>query len=91
MPSIDETLLCDLHDSGKQLIVAEQNNGYIWQNLLKVLWRRGKTVNPDRIRAINTLDSEGRAQFIHSGTYEELVSAFELSGELIARRILKIL
>ena len=91
MPSIDETLLCDLHDSGKQLIVAEQNNGYIWQNLLKVLWRRGKTVNPDRIRAINTLDREGRAQFIHSGTYEELVSAFELSDELIARRILKIL
>jgi transketolase len=91
MPSIDETLLCDLHDSGKQLIVAEQNNGYVWQNLLKVLWRRGKTVNPERIRAINTLDSEGRAQFIHSGTYEELVSAFELSGELIARRILKIL
>ena len=91
MPSIDETLLCDLHDSGKPLIVAEQNNGYIWQNLLKVLWRRGNTVNPDRIRAINTLDSEGRAQFIHSGTYEELLSAFELSGELIARRILKIL
>ena len=91
MPSIDETLLCHLYDSGKPLIVAEQNNGYIWQNLLKVLWRRGKTVNPDRIRAINTLDSEGRAQFIHSGTYEELVSAFELSGELIARRILKIL
>jgi transketolase C-terminal domain/subunit len=90
MPSIDETLLCDLHDSGKQLIVAEQNNGYIWQNLLKVLWRRGTAVNPDRICATNTLDSKGHAQFIHSGTYEELVHAFELSGELIARRILKI-
>ncbi len=90
LPSIDETLLCDLYDRGKPLIIAEQNNGYIWQNLLKALYRRGTPVNPDRIVAVNTLDSKGRAQFIHSGTYEELVQAFELSGELLARRILRI-
>ena len=91
MPSIDDRLLCDLYDSGKPMLVAEQNNGYIWQNLLKVLWRRGKIVNPDRIFTVNALDRTGRAQFIHSGTYEELVQAFELSGELLAKRILKTL
>jgi transketolase len=91
MPSIDETLLCELYDRGKPIIIAEQNNGYIWQNLLKVLWRRRKAANPDRIFAVNTLDRNGRAQFIHSGTYEELVQAFELSGELLSKRILRII
>ncbi len=90
MPSIDEDLLCELYDTGKPLLIAEQNNGYIWQNLLKVLYRRGKTVYPDRIIAVNTLDRASRPQFIHSGTYEELVEAFNLSGELLAKRILKI-
>jgi transketolase len=91
MPSIDERLLCDLYDSGTPIIVAEQNNGYIWQNLLKVLFRHRRAVNPDRIFAVNTLDRTGRPQFIHSGTYEELVQAFELSGKLLAKRILKII
>ncbi|HXA50303.1 MAG TPA: hypothetical protein VNV86_08375, partial [Candidatus Acidoferrum sp.] len=40
MPSIDEQLLLQLYDSGKPVLIAEQNNGYIWQNLLKVLYRR---------------------------------------------------
>ena len=37
MPSIDEALMLELYDSGKLLLIAEQNNGYIWQNFLKVL------------------------------------------------------
>jgi transketolase C-terminal domain/subunit len=39
MPSIDEGLLLQLYDSGKLLVFAEQNNGYIWQNFLKLLYR----------------------------------------------------
>jgi transketolase len=91
MPSIDAGLLGELYEWGKPLIVAEQNNGYIWENLLKVFYRRGMAMDPRRIIAINTLDRDGRAQFIHSGTYEELVSAFGLSGELLARRILELI
>ena len=33
MPSIDEDLLISLYESGKLLCLAEQNNGYILQNL----------------------------------------------------------
>lgn len=87
MPSIDAGLLVQLYDQGRPLIVAEQNNGYIWQNLLKVLYRAGKCTDPARIIPINSLDRDGRAQFIHSGTYEELVAAFGLSGEALAKRI----
>jgi transketolase len=85
MPSIDEELLLRLRASGKPLFIAEQNNGYIWQNLLKVLYRHGRT--PDKIVAINTLTAEGKPQFIHSGTYEELLPAFGLAPSQLAEAI----
>jgi transketolase len=85
LPSIDDTLLLQLYDSRKLLIFAEQNNGYIWQNFLKVMYRHRKaSADLARVATINTLDSEGRPQFIHSGTYEELTEAFGLTGAQIA-------
>jgi transketolase len=90
LPSIDEGLLLQLYDSGKLLIFAEQNNGYIWQNFLKVLYRhRQASADLARVATINTLDSQGRARFIHSGTYEELVEAFGLTAAQIAESIEK--
>ena len=88
MPSIDDRLLMQLYDSGKPLIFAEQNNGYIWQNFLKVVYRHQTApVNLKRVATINTLDAQGRARFIHSGTYEELVDAFGVSATQIAEFI----
>ncbi len=87
MPSIDEGLLLRLYDSGKLLCFAEQNNGYIWQNFLKILYRRGISCEWDRVMTVNTLDANGRPQFIHSGTYEELIGAFGLSPSQLARTI----
>jgi transketolase len=104
MPSIDEDLLLELCGTGKVMCVAEQNNGYILQNLLKVLYlgsdprtsRGGSGSDPRTVRggqtpnifAINTLDANGRPQFIHSGTYEELVEAFRLTRAHIAAAVL---
>jgi transketolase len=90
MPSIDEKLLLELYTSGQLLILAEQNNGYIWQNLLKVLYRHRGKVKADgweRIVTLNTLKTDGQPQFIHSGTYEELIAAFHLSPDAIAHTI----
>jgi hypothetical protein len=86
MPSIDEDLLIRLYESGRIVCLAEQNNGYILQNLLRILFRRRKySAGIERLLTINTLDSEGKPRFIHSGTYEELTDAFNLSAEKIAR------
>ena len=90
MPSIDEKLLMDLCASGKVVCLAEQNNGYILQNLLKVHYRSGATgqaAGLGRVIAINTLDRDGRARFIHSGTYEELIDAFALTPSRIAAEV----
>jgi transketolase len=89
MPSIDEDLLMRLCESGKVVCLAEQNNGYILQNLLKVRHRRGHDPVPgSRVVSINTLDPAGRAQFIHSGTYEELIEAFGLTAPHIAAAVM---
>jgi transketolase C-terminal domain/subunit len=90
MPSTDEDLLMGLYGSGKLICFAEQNNGYILQSFLKVLYRRRGTLPAgklDRVISVNTLDAEGHAQFIHSGTYEELIEAFRLTPSHLANVI----
>ena len=90
MPSIDEEMLLDLVNSGKLLVFAEQNNGYIWENSLKVVYanrNRARLENLNKIVTINTLDTNGRPQFIHSATYEELIEAFGLTPAAIARTV----
>jgi transketolase len=91
MPSIDEDLLLRLCASGNLVCFAEQNNGYILHNLLKVLYRRAAAGSQStaNVLAINTLDRDGRPQYIHSGTYEELTRAFGLSSNQIADAVMR--
>jgi transketolase C-terminal domain/subunit len=87
MPSIDDEMLLRLNDSGKLLCFAEQNNGYLWQSFLKVLYRHSRSCLWDRVMTVNTLDPNGRPQFIHSGTYEELLHAFSLTPPQLVQAI----
>jgi transketolase len=91
MPSIDEALLVGLCRSGELICLAEQNNGYILHNLLRVVYRQCPDVATSalqRILAINALDGAGRPRFIHSGTYEELIAAFRLEPMQIANAVI---
>ncbi|MBT9330811.1 transketolase C-terminal domain-containing protein [Paracidobacterium acidisoli] len=90
MPSVDEELLLELYASGQLLVFAEQNNGYLWQNFLKVLYRnrdRAGLKSLKNVLTINTLNANGRPQFIHSATYDELVAEFGLTPGAIADAI----
>jgi transketolase C-terminal domain/subunit len=91
MPSVDDELLMNLYRSGLPMIFAEQNNGYLWQNFLKVLYRhRGDDVKGlSQISTINSLDAEGNKQFIHSATYEELIEVFGLTPGAISSAVQK--
>jgi transketolase len=80
----------ELAQSGKPLIFAEQNNGYLLQNFLKVLYRHRVPVEGNilnRVVSISTLDGDGKPQFIHSATYEQLTDAFALTPQAIARTV----
>jgi transketolase C-terminal domain/subunit len=87
MPSIDADMLLGLCRSGKLVCLAEQNNGYIFQNLVKTAFLHGFSSALGNVMTINTLTRDGRPQFIHSGTYEELVRAFGLASFQLADAI----
>jgi transketolase len=87
MPSIDEGLLLELYDSGKRLCFAEQNNGYIWRNFHKILFQRRNPIATDRLMAVNTLGPDTKPQFIHSGSYPQLLAAFGLAPQQLSETI----
>ncbi len=91
MPSIDEQLLLDLYNSEKMIVIAEQNNGYIWSEYRKVLFKTNKTIDTTRLVPINTLDQDGKPQFIHSATYSQLLHQFGLAPEQLAETMMKCL
>jgi transketolase len=84
MPSIDEQLLLDLYHSGKHLVIAEQNNGYIWAEFQKRLFASNTAIDPARLTPLNTLAHDGKPQFIHSATYAQLLHRFGLAPEQLA-------
>jgi len=89
MPSIDKELLLDLYGSGKLIVVAEQNNGYIWSECRKLLFRTQETIDTSQLIPINTLDENGRPRFIHSATYPQLLEQFGLSPDQLAKAMRK--
>jgi transketolase len=87
MPSPEAPALVELYESGLPLVIAEQNNGFIWHRLLKALGSRRQDFDPARIYTINALDDDGNAQFIHSGTYAELTGHFGLTAAKLAASV----
>ena len=87
MPSVDETLMSELYESGKKIYIAEQNNGYLFDAFRKVLWQRKRSVEPWRVVGINALNPEGQPQFIHSATYQQLMEEFSLTAAQLVARI----
>jgi transketolase C-terminal domain/subunit len=87
MPSLDEELVAELYEGEAKVIVAEQNNGLLWQGCQRALWQRLASVDPGRIAAVNCLDEAGHPRFIHSATYKQLLEAYGLSPQKLAARV----
>jgi transketolase len=90
MPSSDESMWLELLRAKRLLVIAEQNDGYLLDQLLKVVYRhRAETGEPAlaRVMSVNTLGPHGRPWFIHSATYEELVEAYALAPAPLANAI----
>lgn len=87
MPSVDPLMLTELADSGKLLVFAEQNNGYLYNAFKTAVFDHKKAVDPSRVAAVNTLGKNGEKTFIHSGTYGQLAEMFGLSGNMLAEYV----
>lgn len=90
MPSIDDEAILDLYRSNRPVFVAEQNNGYIWSNLRKVLFAKLDSIDTDRFVPINTTGGR-EPHYIHSGTYPELAAHYGLDAAHLTASIEQIL
>jgi hypothetical protein len=88
MPSIDETAIVELYQSGKPVFIAEQNNGYLWYHFKRVLFEKEININTQKLFPINTA-TKGGLHYIHSGTYTELAAHYGLDAAHLGERILK--
>jgi transketolase C-terminal domain/subunit len=86
MPSFDAKLTGELYRSGKKIVVAEQNNGYLWNSIRRSLFSQ-KNLDTGNLIPINLLDKDGNPRFLHSATYEELLEHHGLTPEQIAAKI----
>ena len=82
MPSPDKELLEKLYDSGKTVIFAEQNNGYLWSEFKEHTWNRERKGTV--CVGVNTSYDDGSCQYIHSAMYEELLDQFGLDPKQLA-------
>lgn len=87
MPSFDRGRLLELYRSGRLLVFAEQNNGFLWSAAQRAMIRGLEKVSPRRLLPINTLDGDGAPRFIHSATYEQLLQQYDLTPERIAAAV----
>lgn len=86
MPSIDEKAILRLYRAGKPIFIAEQNNGYLWSNIRRVLFTGAQQIDTERLIPLNT--ATGGLHFIHSGTYRELSAHYGLDATHLSKKIL---
>jgi len=86
MPSIDEECILELQRTGKPIFVVEQNNGYLWTNFRKVLFSKSDMISTKKFHPMN-LSTDGEINYVHSGTYVELVEHYGLNAKYISEKI----
>lgn len=87
MPSVDERMMVSLAASGKALVFAEQNNGFLASAFMKTMFKYKQPVDPNKVAFMSTLDADGNARFIHSGTYAQLITGLGLTPGDIAGKV----
>ena len=87
MPSFDGALLAEWVGAGRPMLFAEQNNGYLYDCFARFALASGVTIPAGLVHTRNTRASDGGLQFVHSGTYEQLIEQFGLTAEAIAAAV----
>jgi transketolase C-terminal domain/subunit len=87
MPSFDRETILKLLARDALTVVAEQNNGFILHEVGQLGLR-----NPLSLQnciAVNVSYPDGRYLFVHSATYEQLLTRFGLSPDQLAEAVVK--
>jgi transketolase len=89
MPSFDQETMIDILRQDALTVVAEQNNGFIWHETGQMMLRTGGAVSLQNCVAINVNKPDGSYHFLHSATYEQLLSQFGLAPGQLAETALE--
>lgn len=87
MPSFDEQTITTLLSQDSLTVVAEQNNGFIWHEIGQLSLR--KSIVLEKCLAVNATKSNGSYQFVHSATYDQLLTRFGLAPEQLVESVVK--
>lgn len=90
MPSFDADTMEQLVSSGVPVVVAEQNNGYIWLETSKMILNKHLRVDASKLTAVNMSREDGSYRFIHSATYDELAAHASLDAKSLASLLEKL-
>jgi transketolase C-terminal domain/subunit len=93
MPSFDQDTMIDILKQDAITVVAEQNNGFIWHEIGQMMLRlrNGGEVSLKNCASINVNKPDGSYHFIHSATYEQLLSQFGLEPKQMADTALRLI
>lgn len=84
MPSFDKGTMMKLLTGNSLVLVAEQNNGFIWHETGRMLLASGGSVSAQNCFAINANRQDGSYHYVHSATYKQLIRRFGLEPEQLA-------
>jgi len=87
MPSYDSGLLKCLAESGKVIIFAEQNNGWLFNNFCQDSAQNHFKYDNRKLHQICVHDKKTGPQYIQSGTYEQLIEALGLAPKSLRERV----
>lgn len=85
MPSVDENACRELAQKGAPVLFYEHNNGWLLQECLLALSRRG--ISSKCISGLNCQSVHGERWYIHSGAYAQLLEAMGLSQQHLMERL----
>lgn len=85
MPSIDEKKILSCYEQKKPIFIVEQNNGYIWDHVRRILFNQQSTIDTNQFIPINT--GTRNPHYIHSGTYAELAHFYGLDAVSLKNKI----
>ena len=86
MPSRDEEAILRAYHSGRPVFVVDQNNGYLWTNVRRILFAALDSIDTRNLFPINTTGGR-EPHYIHSGTYDELAAHYGLDAVSLAARV----
>lgn len=84
MPSFDAGTMKELLGRQIPLVIAEQNNGFLWQQTAKLVLNEHLPYDPQKLHAVNLNRPDGSYRFIHSATYGQLIEQAGLDPSSLA-------